>query len=122
MSGVEQRRRVAPSAPGAPTPPPPLSANQLEQVLHDLIYERVLGLIDLDALFRFEQELWLVLGRIGLDDDRIGELADELVARSLRRAAEDPRRHMVLGRAEVVDGDDCELCRQLEREDQTSRH
>lgn len=45
------------------------------KLLDEVIYEQVLGCIDLDELYRFELELTLALAECGLEDDEGGSLA-----------------------------------------------
>ena len=70
---------------------PPEKAAQL---LDDLVYERVIACVDLDELYRFEQELWCALGDCGLDADAVITATDELIRIALTNVADDERRHV----------------------------
>ena len=86
------------------------------KLLDDVVYERVLGCIDLDALFQFEQELWSIIGETENDDDKIGDLAKEMIDRAFARLPDEPRRYSVFHGPSDGFGDDCELCKQEARD------
>ncbi|MBA3538245.1 MAG: hypothetical protein H0T79_01330 [Deltaproteobacteria bacterium] len=99
----------------APTRPPLLSSTQAEQLLDEVIYERVLAMVDLDALWKLEQELWFELDGIeGVDEDRIPELSKAMVDRALARLVGEPRRYMKVGQPadddDDEDEDECAAC------------
>ena len=87
---------------------PLLAPDKAGQLLDEVIYERVLGFIDLDGLFRFEQELWAAFDDCGFAEEVVPDLAKAMIDRALHRVPDDPRRY-----ADIRAGlpfDDCELC------------
>ncbi len=88
---------------------PPEYATKL---LEDLVYERVLGFLDLDGLYQFEQELWFALGECGVDDAALAGEAKAMIDRALARLGDDPRRYAMFGPAPGDDspGLDCPDC------------
>lgn len=70
-----------------------LTPERATKLLEDIVYERVLGFLDLDALYRFEQELWFALGECGVEEAAIAEQAKAMIDRALARLADDPRRY-----------------------------
>jgi hypothetical protein len=86
-----------------------LPADRANELAEQLIYERVIGCIDFDALFRFEQELWCVLGAINDDDREVAALSKELIDKALRLMPDDPRRYAAM---EPFGPAACELCEQ----------
>lgn len=92
-----------------------MTPEQASKLLDEVVYERVVGCIDFDALFQFEQELWHALYECGLDDEGVIQATDQLIERALARAGTDPRRHCSDETyAEVLA--DCELRDKLARD------
>ena len=102
MSG-EQR------TPGSPPGSAPLLAPAQAAVLLDqVIYEQVLECVDLDALYRIEQSLTMIVADFEGDADRAGDVAKAIIDRALLRIPDDVRSYL-----HAVSGppfDDCELC------------
>jgi hypothetical protein len=89
-----------------------MSPEQAGKLLDEVIYERVLRHIDIEALHAFELELWLALQEVtGATDIR---QARELIDRALARFREDPGRAM----SEAPFGH-CELCEEEAADDAT---
>ena len=91
----------------------------------DDVYERVLAGIDLDALFRVEQELWTELAMrdptLEADDDatvsRMCAAARTTVDRMVVRALSDERRYIHWGPPSEEMAADCPCCRMLRDDD-----
>jgi hypothetical protein len=82
-----------PSFDEQPTPlvTPAQAASQLDEV----IYEQVVECIDLDALYRLEHSLTLLVGELdGITDERVCETAKAMLARALRRLPDDVWRYL----------------------------
>jgi hypothetical protein len=80
---------------GSPAAPPPLGAGQVADLLDQVIYEQVIECIDLDALYRVEQSLTMLIGEIdGIAADQICDLATALLDRALLRLPDDVRRYL----------------------------
>lgn len=93
-----------------PTAQPLIAPEQAAKLLDELVYERVVECIDFDALFGFEQELWMALGDIGVADDHIPDVTNELIGMALAKIKNDERRWM---NSDAPLDDDCPLCRDL---------
>lgn len=94
--------------------PPLLTPAQAAGLLDQVVYEQVLECIDLDALYRLEQSLTMLVGEIeGIPDDRICDLATAMLDRALLRLPDDVRRY--LRAADWPPGGDCELCEEERR-------
>jgi hypothetical protein len=77
---------------GGPASPSPLGAGQVADLLDQVIYEQVIECIDLDALYRVEQSLTMLVGEIdGIAADQICDLASALLDRALLRLPDDMR-------------------------------
>jgi hypothetical protein len=99
-------------------PLPLLSPAQAATLLDQVIYEQVLECIDLDALYRLEQSLTLMVGEIdGVPDDRICDTATAMLDRALLRLPDDVRRYL---QAADWSGGDCALC-EAEAEEPAAR-
>ncbi len=84
--------------------PPLLAPEQAGRLLDEIIYERVLGCIDVDALLTFECELSCAFEECGFEGDpNVANLVTEMIDRALHRAREE-RWHVHLRR-----GRSCEL-------------
>ena len=93
--------------------PPLLNPAQAASLLDQVVYEQVLECIDLDALYRLEQSLTMLVGEVdGVSADRIGELATALLDRALLRLPEDVRRY--LRAADWPPDGGCALCKEAE--------
>ena len=86
-----------------------ITPERATKLLDEVVYERVLGFLDLDGLFGFEQELWSALGECGVDEDHIGVEAKAMIDRALARIGDDPRRYGTFGGAPAL-GFDCPDC------------
>jgi hypothetical protein len=62
------------------------------RAIADCVYNHVVGAIDFDAMYRFEQILHGLLDEVGIQDD--GDLAEMIVRDAIVRAASDPDRHV----------------------------
>lgn len=92
---------------------PLLLPEQADRLLEEVIYERVLSCIDLDALLAFESELGCAFDQCGVvGDDKLAQLAKEMIDRALRRICDDPRRYAYMPGALSCDEEPsgCELC------------
>ena len=93
------------TTPEAPLLAPAQAAALLDQVLD----EQVLECVDLEALYRLEQSLILMLGELdGVACDRAGELARAMIDRALVRLPGDVRDYLRTGGWAPCHG--CELC------------
>jgi hypothetical protein len=74
---------------------PLLAPDKAARLLDDVIYERVLDCIDLDALFAVEVDLWAALSECDATDDdhMVKLLAKQMIERALGRIPDDPRRY-----------------------------
>ena len=96
--------------------PPLLTPAQAATLLDQVIYEQVLECIDLDALYRLEQSLAMLVGEIeGVPGEHSCELATAMLDRALLRLPDDVRRY--LQAADWPALGDCELCGEAERPD-----
>ena len=87
---------------------PLLTPAQASALLDQVVYEQVLECIDLDALYRLEQSLALLVRDIdGVPGDQICALATAMMDRALLRLPADLRRY--LGAA-AWPRTGCELC------------
>jgi hypothetical protein len=106
------------SAPGSPPGSAPLLApHQAEVLLDQVIYEQVLECVDLDALYRLEQSLTMIVA--DFDRDRADDIARAIVDRALLRVPDDVRSYL-----HAIAGppfDDCELCAEEARDDTRPR-
>jgi hypothetical protein len=79
---------------------PLLAPDKASKLLDDVLYERVLGCIDLQALFMVEVDLWVALSEsLGASDiadadaDRAKHIAKQMIDRALRRLPDEERRY-----------------------------
>ena len=73
---------------------PLLAPDKAAKLLDDVLYERVLGCIDLEALFMIELDLSIALTDAEVGDEHYAQrLAQELVDRALRRLPGEVRRN-----------------------------
>ena len=73
---------------------PLLRPEQASKLLDDVLYERVLGCIDLQALFMVEVDLWVALSESDVtDEDTAKQLAKAMIDRALRRLPDEERRY-----------------------------
>jgi hypothetical protein len=77
---------------------PLLAPGQAAKLLDDLLYERVLGCVDLQALFIIEVDLWVALCEceIAADDDAAKQIAKAMIDRALRRLPDEERRYSLV--------------------------
>ena len=119
MSGALNGPRLpstpnVPSAPNVPSVPgaPLIAPDQAGRLLDEVIYERVLSCIDIDALLTFECELSSAFDECGFDvDANAPDLAKQLIDRALHRAREERwEAHLRGERSCDFAPFDCELC------------
>ena len=78
-----------------PVPSARSSFAQAASLLDEVIYEQVVECIDLDALYRLEHSLTLLVGELdGISDDRVCETAKAMLNRALRRLPDDVWRYL----------------------------
>ena len=94
---------------------PLLAPEHAAKLLDEVVYERVLALVDLDGLYRFEQELWFAFHECGIEGDHVPELVKDMLDRALVRALGDPRRYATFGPPE------CSLCDEAERDEKLAK-
>jgi hypothetical protein len=76
-------------------PTPLVTPAQAASLLDEVIYEQVVECIDLDALYRLEHSLTLLVGELdGIADDRVCKTAKAMLARALRRLPDDVWRYL----------------------------
>jgi hypothetical protein len=85
-----------------------ITADLANKLLDDVIYQRVLSCIDLEALSMLEQELWASVYDTGTSDDDSFRLAQDMLDRAFARIQRDPRRYL-------LQCDDGSACARLER-------
>jgi hypothetical protein len=95
------------SAPGsAPGPAPLIAPHQAAVLLDQLIYEQVFECIDLEALYRVEQSLAMIVA--DFDRERAADLAKAIIDRALLRIPDDVRSYLhALGGPPFAG---CDLC------------
>ena len=98
---------VAGSSPGSASGSAALLApHQATVLLDQVIYEQVLECVDLDALYRLEQSLTVIVA--DFDRDRADDIARDILDRALLRIPDDVRSYLhALGGPPFAD---CELC------------
>ena len=109
MSGAQVPPGSAPgsAAPGsAPGSGSLLAPHQAAVLLDQVIYEQVLECVDLDALYRLEQSLIMIVA--DYDRDRADDIARAIVDRALLRLPDDVRSYLHAFAGPPFD--DCELC------------
>ena len=89
-----------------------MSPDKASKLLDDILYERVLRCVDLEALFMIEVDLWVALSECDDAGDDAGDEAAKLVAkemidRALRRLTDEERRYGMM-RPFGMDCPDCE--------------
>ena len=113
---AQARRAVAPAAGDQRSrvvTAPLLTPAQAAQLLDEVIYERLIELVDLDGLHLLEQKLALEIAELDeIDDDAYPDIAKSMIDRAWHRLAEDPRRYVRFGTGPFVD---CELCEEERR-------
>jgi hypothetical protein len=76
---------------------PLLAPDQASKLLEDVLYERVLGCIDLEALFMIEVDLWVALSECDVADEQAAKrVAKDMIDRALRRLPDEERRYGVM--------------------------
>ena len=116
MSGEQHPPGSAPGSPpgsgrgsgSAPGSAPLLAPAQAAILLDQVIYEQVLECVDLDALYRLEQSLTMIVADFERDADRAGDLAKAIIDRALLRIPDDVRSYLHAVSGPPFDG--CELC------------
>ena len=91
---------------------PLLTPDQASKLLDEVVYERVLGFVDLEGLFAFERELWNAYDEAEVADElEVPAMVKAMIDRALVRVIDEPRRYLdFCGPADPFD--DCELCEQ----------
>jgi hypothetical protein len=102
------------SAPGsAPGPTsggsPLLAPHQAAVLLDQVIYEQVLECVDLDALYRLEQSLTMLVTDFEGDGDRAADLVTAMLDRALVRIPDDVRHYLHAISGPLFEG--CDLCK-----------
>jgi hypothetical protein len=87
---------------------PLIAPDKAAQLLDDVLYERVLGCVDLAALFTVEFDLWVALSEQEPDasDEHTRRLAKEMIDRALVRLVHEDRRYAMVRPF----GAECGLC------------
>ncbi len=87
---------------------PLIAPDKAAQLLDDVLYERVLGCVDLQALFMVEVDLWVALSEQEPDesDERTRRVAKGMIDRALVRLVDEDRRYAMVRPF----GAECELC------------
>jgi hypothetical protein len=80
-----------------------MSPDLAARLLEDVLYQRVLDCIDLEALAHLEQELWASVYDTGPSDDDSLRVAREMLDRAFARIQRDPRRYLL----QCDDGSNC---------------
>lgn len=95
--------------------PPLLAPDKASKLLDEVIYERVLGCIDVDALLHFECELSCAFDECGFRDSvHALDLAKDMIDRALHRACEERwQAHLRRGRSSALESWDCESCDEI---------
>jgi hypothetical protein len=93
------------SAPGSA---PLLAPAQAAILLDQVIYEQVVECIDLDALYRLEQSLIMIVADFEGDAGRAGDVAKAIIDRALLRIPDDVRSYLHAMAGPPFAG--CELC------------
>ncbi|HEY5926715.1 MAG TPA: hypothetical protein VIV11_33745 [Kofleriaceae bacterium] len=86
---------------------PLLAPDKAAKLLDDVLYERVLGCIDLEALFMIEVDLWVALSDCEGDDEATKHVAKDMIDRALRRLPDEERRYGMM-RPFGMECPDCE--------------
>jgi hypothetical protein len=101
------------SAPGSALGSAPLLAPAPAAILLDqVIYEQVVECIDLEALYRLEQSLTMIVADFEDDGDRASELAKAIIDRALLRIPDHVRSYLHAMAGPPFAG--CELCEEDE--------
>ena len=97
-----------------PRHPPLVTPAQAASLLDEVIYEQVVECIDLDALYRLEHSLTLLVGELdGITDERVCETAKAMLDRALRRLPDDVWRYLRAAAMPPLGG--CALCEEEAR-------
>jgi hypothetical protein len=81
-----------------PLHPPLFTPSQAAALLDQLIYEQVLESVDLDALYRLEQSLTMMVGELhGVPFAQATESAKAILERCVLRLPDDIRRYLRAG-------------------------
>ncbi|HEY5945746.1 MAG TPA: hypothetical protein VIV40_09655 [Kofleriaceae bacterium] len=76
---------------------PLLAPDHASKLLEDVLYERVLGCVDLRALFMVEVDLWVALSECEVADAEAAKrVAKEMIDRALRRLPDEERRYAMV--------------------------
>jgi len=97
--------------------PPLLTAAQAGSLLDQVIFEQVLECIDLDALFRVEQSITMIVGELdGIADDQITETTTVMLDRALLRLPANLRSYLSAAAWPLPD---CRLCEANEADERS---
>jgi hypothetical protein len=76
---------------------PLLAPEHASKLLEDVLYERVLGCVDLEALFMIELDLWVALAeRDAADENDAKPIAKAMIDRALLRLPDEERRYAAI--------------------------
>jgi hypothetical protein len=76
---------------------PLLAPDQASKLLDDVLYERVLGCVDLEALFMVEVDLWVALSECEVADDEAAKrVAKDMIDRALGRLVGEECRYAMM--------------------------
>lgn len=77
---------------------PLLAPAQAAKLLDDVLYERVLACVDLQALFVIEVDLWVALSECEVtpDEKAARRMAKAMIDRALRRLPDEERRYSLV--------------------------
>jgi hypothetical protein len=87
---------------------PLIAPDKAAKLLDDVLYERVLRCVDLQALLVIEVDLWVALSEYEpqADDEHTRRVAKEMIDRALARLPDEDRRHAMVRPF----GDECPDC------------
>jgi hypothetical protein len=89
--------------------PPLLTQAQAATLLDQVVYEQIFECIDLEALYRLEQSLIMMVGELpGVSRDQAGDMVTAMLDRALHRVPADVRGY--LRAAAWPPPDACALC------------
>jgi hypothetical protein len=94
--------------------PPLLTPAQATNLLEQVLFEQVLECLDLDAIYRLEQSLTMLVGEIdGVAEDKAADTAKAMLDRALLRVPDNVRTYL---NASSWLGSGCVLCEEEARD------
>jgi hypothetical protein len=88
--------------------PPLLTPAQAKDLLEQVLFEQVVECLDLDALYRLEQSLTMLVGEIdGVASDKVADTARAMLDRALLRLPDNVRAYLNMT---SLLSSHCELC------------